>query len=69
MTSRLILNVDQLTEYLQVKRSWVYDMVYKQKLPHYKLGKLLRFDLDEIEAWLSNQHAGPDLRTEYSNET
>lgn len=65
MTSKPLLSIDQLADYLGVKKSWVYDRTYRGKIPCYKLGKLLRFDIDEIEVWLINQHVGPNTQITY----
>lgn len=59
MTKRLV-TIDQLAAYLNVKKSWIYDRTYRDQIPVFRLGKLLRFDLDAIEAWLSDQARGPD---------
>ena len=46
------LNIAALTERLLVKRSTLYAWAEQGTIPHLKLGRLLRFDPDEIEAWL-----------------
>ena len=47
-----LLIVNELSEWLQVKRSTIYLWAEQGMIPHVKLGRLLRFDPDEIEAWL-----------------
>ncbi len=49
------LNVEELAQFLNVKRSTVYDWVHKSSIPHYKLGKLVRFRESEIVAWLKTK--------------
>ena len=46
------LDIAVLAERLRVKRSTVYAWAEQGKIPHLKLGRLLRFDPDEIEVWL-----------------
>ncbi len=46
------LNIAALAERLLVKRSTLYAWAEQGMIPHVKLGRLLRFDPDEIEAWL-----------------
>lgn len=46
------LDISTLTERLQIKPSTLYTWVAQGTIPHLKLGRLLRFDPDEIEAWL-----------------
>jgi excisionase family DNA binding protein len=50
------LNIAILAERLLVKRSTLYAWAAQGIIPHVKLGRLLRFDLDEIEACLQAHH-------------
>lgn len=46
-----LLTLDQLCEQLNTRRSWVYEQTRLKRIPHYKLGKYLRFDLSEVLDW------------------
>lgn len=46
------LDIAALAERLRIKRSTLYAWAAQGSIPHVKLGWLLRFDPDEIEAWL-----------------
>ena len=46
------LDIAALAERLRIKRSTLYAWAGQGTIPHVKLGRLLRFDPDEIEAWL-----------------
>lgn len=48
------LNIVALVECLGIKRSTLYGWVEQGTIPHLKLGRLLRFDPEEIEAWLQD---------------
>jgi excisionase family DNA binding protein len=48
-------DIAALEECLRVKRSTLYAWAEQGTIPHLKLGRLLRFDPDEIEAWLLTQ--------------
>ena len=53
-----LVTVQELSEYLKVPISWIYQKTRKRsgsRLPHYKLGKYLRFDLREVQEWLKGQ--------------
>jgi excisionase family DNA binding protein len=50
-----LLTVEELSKVLKVKRSWIYEKVRQGRIPHYKLGKYLRFDLFEIKKWLKGK--------------
>ena len=57
-TDQRFLTVEQLAEWLQVPKSWVYDRTYRDEIPHYKLGNHLRFDVIVIEKWLKERARG-----------
>jgi excisionase family DNA binding protein len=48
------LHIAALAEHLRIKRSTLYSWAEQGTIPHVKLGRLLRFDPDEIEAWLQD---------------
>lgn len=50
-----LLTLDQICERLKVKRSFIYDLTSRRQIPHIKVGRLLRFDPDEINSWLQSQ--------------
>jgi excisionase family DNA binding protein len=52
-----LLTLDQLSQLLQVRKSWIYRQVREQAIPHVHLGKYLRFSRAEVERWLA-QHQG-----------
>ena len=47
-----LLTKQELAEYLNVKESTVYQWTHYRKIPYIKLGRFLRFDLDEVNEWL-----------------
>ena len=46
-----LIEIDELSAMLGVAKNTLYDWCAVRKIPHIKLGKLLRFDAAEIEAW------------------
>ncbi len=50
---KCFLNVDRLARYLSIPKSTIYNLTMKETIPHYHIGKLLRFRKDDIDAWLS----------------
>jgi len=56
------LDIASLAERLRIKRSTLYAWAEQGAIPYLKLGRLLRFDPDEIEAWLQahRQEAIPE---------
>jgi excisionase family DNA binding protein len=51
-----LLTVKQLAVLLNIKVKTIYDWVYKNKIPHYKLEGCLRFNEEEILKWLKGQY-------------
>lgn len=60
--SKRYWSVEEVAEYLGVKKSWVYDASYKNRIPRYQMGRLLRFDPVEVETWMQTQRKGPDIQ-------
>jgi excisionase family DNA binding protein len=59
-----LLTVKAVSERLQVKPSTVYLWAAQGTIPHLKLGRLLRFDRDEIEHWLLTCRHGVQAQAE-----
>ncbi len=51
----------EVASYLRCSPSTVRRMVRRGLIPHYRLGKLVRFRLSEIERWLALHHEGSVL--------
>jgi len=47
-----MVTVKEVSDLLMVKISTVYSWVHNGSIPFHKLNGLVRFDLDEIEAWI-----------------
>jgi predicted DNA-binding transcriptional regulator AlpA len=60
MSQEEFLTVNELAYQLKVAASWVYDQVRLKPdpLPHYKMGKYLRFLWSEVSAWIERRHHG-----------
>lgn len=52
------LNIDELSQFLGVPKSWIYERTRKDEIPHTKLGKYLRFNAQEIREWLKKYQRG-----------
>jgi len=49
-----ILTVSELAEHLNVHRITIYRLLKSGSLPGFKIGRVWRFDLDEIGTWMSS---------------
>lgn len=50
-----LLTVHEIARALKVPVSWVYDRTRKrglERIPHVKIGKYLRFEIQEVSKWL-----------------
>jgi|GEM_PF-2294524 len=48
---RALLTPEEVAQYFQVNRQWVYERTSKNEIPHIKVGKYLRFQREEINRW------------------
>ena len=46
------VSVKTAARFLGVSASLVYAWVERKQIPHYRLGRAIRFKLSELEAWL-----------------
>jgi excisionase family DNA binding protein len=49
----------ELALYLNLKDKTVYLLVSTGRIPHYRIGKLIRFRQDEIDSWMQTKKAKP----------
>ena len=49
------LGIDDFSDYLGVPKGTLYVWVCQKKIPYLKVGKLVKFDLREIENWLKDK--------------
>ena len=45
-------SIQDLSNYLGIKTSTLYAWVGEKKIPHYKVGQLVRFKKSEIDLWM-----------------
>ena len=48
------LGIQKLSEHLEIKVSSLYSLVAQKKIPHYKVGRLVRFKKLEIDLWMES---------------
>lgn len=59
-----LINIIELAEYLGIKPMTLYAKVSAKEIPHYKVGRLVRFKKKEIDQWLSNLKQNPIDQTD-----
>ena len=58
------IDVDDLADFLKIKKRTTYHFVATQNIPHYRVGRLIRFKLSEIEEWM-NKNKSEQLNVPY----
>lgn len=56
-----LLSVDELSEALNVPRSWIYSRTREtgpEAIPRIRVGKYVRFELDKVILWLRAKDEG-----------
>jgi excisionase family DNA binding protein len=51
-----LINVKELSEYLNINQKTIYHYVETLQIPHLKINSLVRFDLEKIELWLESKN-------------
>jgi len=51
------LSVDEIAEYLGIKRDTVYKWIERKNMPAHKVGSLWKFRKEEIDNWVMSGNA------------
>ena len=62
MSGDKLVTARELAGYLGLSPDTILDWAEGDRLPHFKLGRAVRFRASEIEAWLEAQRRGPSIR-------
>jgi excisionase family DNA binding protein len=49
------VNIDEASQFLNVKKSWIYQNHRLLEIPSYNLGRKLCFKLEELDEWVKSQ--------------
>jgi excisionase family DNA binding protein len=52
-------DVRGIAEHLAISERHVRRLVLERRIPHRKVGSLLRFEFDEVDAWMDTLRRGP----------
>jgi excisionase family DNA binding protein len=55
MVEKRYLGIEEMAEYLGFRKGTLYVWVCQRRIPYLKIGKLLKFDIIEIENWLKDK--------------
>jgi excisionase family DNA binding protein len=51
-----LISIREMAKKLNVPVSWLYSRTRTNDIPHYKVGKYVRFDESEVWEWLKKQN-------------
>jgi excisionase family DNA binding protein len=51
------LTINEVSQYLNVKRSTLYSWVKSGEMPHYRLNRMVRFRKADIDTWMENHRS------------
>lgn len=54
------MTIVEIAEYLKVSRETILNWINKKNMPAHKAGKLWRFDMNEVDAWIKTGGAAED---------
>ena len=54
------LSVDEIAEYLGVKRDTVYKWIAERDMPAHRVGRFWKFKKDKVDKWVENRKASDD---------
>lgn len=55
VNSKPVLNAEETADYLGVTIQHIYRLTSKKEIPHYKRGKSIFFNREELNAWLQEE--------------
>jgi excisionase family DNA binding protein len=62
LRSGALIDAEAAGALLGVPDSWVLAQARSDRIPHVRLGRYVRFDADELEAWWRGRMRGPGVR-------
>ena len=51
-----LIGINEISEYLDISKATLYSWTLQKRIPHIKMGRLLKFDLQEINEWLKRKN-------------
>ena len=60
-----LINMDEASSLLGIKKSTLYSLVMRKQIGHKKLGKLTRFSMQDIKEYINRNHVEPIKTNEY----
>lgn len=55
MGKKRLVGIDKIADYLDISKATLYSWTLQKKIPYLKMGRLIKFDLQEVERWLEEK--------------
>jgi excisionase family DNA binding protein len=52
-----LIGINEMAKKLSVPVSWLYQRTRTGEIPHFKIGKYVRFDVGKVMEWLKQQQS------------
>lgn len=62
LASSKFVNAEEAAKICKYKKGYIYELVFRNAIPHIKRGKRVLFDVDELENWIRSDR--PSIITE-----
>ena len=56
---RRLLNIQEVADYTGLSVHTLYTMVSQRRIPYVKVGRLTKFDLQQLDAWIKQHTVMP----------
>ena len=53
------VSINEISDHLGVKKDTIYKWVAKKRMPAHKVGRLLKFQIKEVDKWVRTGKAAP----------
>ena len=60
-----LIGINEMAKRLDIPVSWLYSRTRTNEIPHFKIGKYVKFDLDQVMEWIKNQNLKTEERGTY----
>jgi len=51
-----LIGINEMAKRLDVPVSWLYSRTRTNEIPHYKIGKYVKFDAEKVMKWIQEQN-------------
>ena len=60
MPEKRFIGIKECSEYLGIPKGTLYSWTFSRKIPYIKMGRLVKFDLKELENWIKDRKIEPN---------